>query len=95
MLVVATGDQPTTVTTDELAEVLPGATFTPVYWEYGEAPGPMPLAGNPISVLATGFDLYPLSVNAGSYLLLTSVTDICGNPSSETDAVRLTEALGP
>jgi hypothetical protein len=95
VLVVATGEQPTTVTTDELAVVLPGATFTPVYWEYGEAPEPAPVAGSPISVLAQGFELYPLYLNAGSYLLLTSVTDIWGNQSSEVDAISLSEALGP
>ena len=95
VVVVATGDQPTTLSTDELAVILPGATFTPVYWEYGDAPEPTPVVGNPISVLAAGFELYPLYVSSGNYLLLTSVTDIWGNQSSETDAVTLVEALGP
>lgn len=95
MLVVATGDQPTTVSTDELAVIWPAATFTPVYWEYGEAAEPTPLAGAPITVPPAGFELYPLYVNPGDYLLLTSVTDIWGNQSSEADAVTLIEALGP
>ena len=94
-LVVATGDQPTTVSTDELALMMPGATFTPIYYEYGEAPEPTPLAGSPISVPAEGLPLYAQYVNPGNYYLLTSVTDIWGNQSSEADALVLTEALGP
>lgn len=95
LVVVATGSQPATLSTYELSLALPGATFTPVYWEYGDAPEPTAVAGSPLSVPPEGFELFSLYLNPGNYYLLTSVTDIWGNVGSEADAVTLTEALGP
>jgi hypothetical protein len=51
--------------------------------------------GDPLNVLAEGFDLFAIYVDPRNYYLLTSVTDIWGNVSTEADAVTLTEALGP
>lgn len=95
VVVVAAGEQPLTLSTYEISQALPGATFTPLYWEYGDAPEPLPVAGAPLNVPADGFELFSLYLTPGNYYLLTSVTDIWGNTSSEADAVTLTEALGP
>jgi hypothetical protein len=83
------------MSTYEISLALPGATFTPVYWEYGDAPEPTAVMGDPLNVLAEGFELFALYVDPRNYYLLTSVTDIWGNVSTEADAVTLTEALGP
>jgi hypothetical protein len=93
--VVVTGDQPTTMSTYEIARALPGATFTPIYWEYSDAPEPTVLTGDALSVLPEGLPLFPMYVNPGAYFLITSVGDIWGNSSSEVDALTVTEALGP
>jgi hypothetical protein len=93
--VLAAGDQPMTLSTYEISLALPGATFTPVYWEYSDGAVPTVVTGNPLSVLAEGFELFSVYVNPGNYYLLTSVTDIWGNSSTEADPLTLTEALGP
>ena len=94
-VVVVTGAQPMTLSTYEIALTLPGATFTPIYWEYTDAPEPTAVPGTPLSVAQEGFELFPVYLNPGNYYLITSVTDIWGNESSEADAITLTEALGP
>jgi hypothetical protein len=94
-VVVVTGNQPMTMSTYEIAQSLPGATFTPIYWEYGEAPEPTVITGNPVSLLPDGLPLFSMYVNPGDYFIITSVGDIWGNEGSEFDAVTLTESLGP
>ncbi len=93
--VLAAGDQPMTLSTYEIALALPGATFTPVYWEYGDAPEPSAVIGEPLNVLAEGFELFSIYVDPRNYYLITSVTDIWGNTSTAADPLTLTEALGP
>ena len=93
--VVVSGQQPTTMSISEIATALPGGTFTPIYWEYGEAPEPAMLTGDPLALSGEGLSLFPVYVNPGNYYLISSVTDIWGNQSSEADPLVLSEALGP
>jgi hypothetical protein len=93
--VVASGDQASTLTTSEIVNAFPGATFSPVYWEYTDAPEPTLLLGNPIPVPPNGFELFSVPQPAGTYVFSTELTDIWGNISQDIDVVTLVEPLGP
>jgi hypothetical protein len=95
VVVVTTGDLASTMSTSEIVSAFPGATFTPVYWEYGASPEPVLVGGDPMVVPFEGFSLFTAYLPAGNYYLSTSLTDIWGNEGAELDVLSLTEPLGP
>jgi hypothetical protein len=95
LAVVTFGEVPSTMSTAEIITAAPGATFRPVYWEYGSDPEPTLVSGNPIVIPATGLELTSSYMPAGNYYLMTSLTDIWGNQGTELDLVNLTEPLSP
>src|SRR5262249_30526971 len=94
VVVVSTGDTASTVSTSELTLAFPGATFTPIYLEYGNMPNPALATGNPMTIPANGFPLYLTFMLAGNYAFTTSVVDIWGNEGTSFDTITLLEPLG-
>jgi hypothetical protein len=95
VVVVTEGGTRSTMTTFEILRAFPSATFTPLYLEYGDAPDPVLIAGNPLTIPVDGFPLFLTYQPAGSYFLTTALTDIWGNEGTALDAVTLIEPLGP
>jgi hypothetical protein len=95
VVVVSAGGTPSTMSTFEIVRAFPAATFTPLYLEYGDAPEPVFVPGNPLSIPADGFPLFLTYQPAGAYFLTTALTDIWGNEGTALDLVTLIESLGP
>lgn len=95
VVVVAVGDTASTHSTFEIVRAFPTATFTPTYLEYGAAPQPLLITGDPMDIPEDGFPLVRTYVPAGSYYLTTSVSDIWGNTGGAFDTLTLLEPLGP
>jgi hypothetical protein len=93
-IVIAQEGLTTTLGTGEIALAAPGATFMPVYYEYGGAE-PQLVVGTPLPITAQGFELYSSYLLPGEYHLLTALTDIWGNEAVAIDPVTLTESLEP
>jgi hypothetical protein len=95
--VVSLGEVASTMSLAEIAAAAPSATFAPLYYVLDVETGATSLVeGNPMALPSEG--VYPFSpgyLEAGSYLLLTALTDVWGNTGVEADPVVLTEALGP
>jgi hypothetical protein len=95
VVVVTEGGTRSTMTTFEIVRAFPSAMFTPLYLEYGDAPDPVLITGNPLAIPVDGFPLFLTYQPAGSYFLTTALTDIWGNEGTALDAVTLIEPLGP
>jgi hypothetical protein len=94
-LVVVSGEVVSTLSTAEIASMFSGATFTPLYLEYSDAPQPAQVLGNPMPVPAEGFALFSVSQLAGNYVFSTQLTDIWGNTGTDFDDVILVESIAP
>jgi hypothetical protein len=94
--VVSLGDVASTLSLAEIAAAAPSATFSPLYYLIDASSGETSLiAGEPLPLPDDGvYAFSPGYLQAGSYLLLTSLTDVWGNTGVEVDSVVLTEALG-
>ncbi|HTV21208.1 MAG TPA: clostripain-related cysteine peptidase [Polyangiaceae bacterium] len=95
VLIQTSDELATSQETSEVVRAFPGATFTPLYLEYGEAPEPSSVLGNPMPIPAEGFALSAMYQPAGNYYFFTTLTDIWGKESADYDVVALTEPLGP
>lgn len=95
LAVITSVGQATTLSTSEIVRAFPDATFTPVYWQYTDAPQPTLVGGNPIPIPADGFSLFSVPEPAGTYVFSTELTDIWGIASHDFDTVTLAEPLGP
>jgi hypothetical protein len=80
----------------EIAQAFPGATFTPLYVGISVSSGESgPLLGDPMEIPSDGTFVFDTTfMQAGSYYLFTSITDVWGNESVEADTFELLEPLG-
>jgi hypothetical protein len=93
---LTTFDPPATLSLDEVARDAPGTTFTPALVSVSlSTQEESLLVGTPIPLDHSSLPITSEPAPSGQYGLITSVTDVFGNASSDIQTANITTPIAP